>query len=380
MSDHARAAAALFDPDRLKLAREAAGLTKAALAEAVGVTATAIGQFENQQHRPSAATVAKLAWTLDVSPGYFASRARPVPLPTSEEAFFRSMRATTRRQRRQASARAAMLAEISLILEDEVELPDLTLPPAAGLDENAMDDVVVKTAERVREHLGLADRPAGHLVRLLETQGVLVIRLPSEDGRVSAFSQWFGRRPVIVLQNTDIARLRFDLAHELGHLVMHDEPDAGNALLERQANLFAANFLMPAHQLGSALPARFDLQALLALKQVWGVSIAALLYRSRELGCMTDAAYRNAAIKMSATYGRKNEPRALADTERPVLLWRAAQMIYGADPADALAQATHLPAARVLALLNVAPAKPKVTPDLLLGDLDARRKARGDRH
>jgi Zn-dependent peptidase ImmA (M78 family)/DNA-binding XRE family transcriptional regulator len=306
VSEHARAAA-LFDADRLTLAREAAGLTKAALAQSAGVTPAAISQYENEVNRPSAATVGKLAWSLGVAPGFFESQARAVSMPSSEDAFFRSLRATTRQQRRQASARAALFAELAFILEEKIELPPLTVR-CAGIDCDSSPEAIIALAARVRDELGLGEGPVGHLVRVLEANGVLVTRFPADDGRVSAFSQWFAGRPVVVLQNKDVARLRYDLAHELGHIAMHDEPDAGNAVLERQANLFAAHFLMPAHQLAPVLPHRFDLPALLALKRTWGVSVAALLYHARELGCMTDAAYRNAVIKMSATYGRRNEP------------------------------------------------------------------------
>ncbi len=377
MSDHARAAAALFDPERLTLAREAAGLTKAALAESAGVTPAAISQFESQANRPSIATVGKLAWALGVTPGFFESRARPVPMPSSEDAFFRSLRATTRQQRRQASARAALLAELALILEATIELPPLTLS-SAGIDPADDAASVIAMAQQTRAQFGLSDEPVGHLIRLLEANGVLVTELPADDGRVSAFSQWFGERPVVVLQNKDVARLRYDLAHELGHLVMHDEPDAGNAGLERQANLFAAHFLMPADRLAAVLPARFDLPALVALKRTWGVSIAALLYHARELGCMTDAAYRNAVIKMSATYGRRNEPHPLPEAEHPVLLWRAAQLAYGEDPAPALAAAAYLPEPRVRDLLSAPAPRPQLTPAALLGDLAGRRQARAE--
>lgn len=376
MSDQARAAAALFDPDRLRLAREALGLTKAALAETVELTPAAISQFEKASNGPSVATIARLAWALEVSPAFFEARPRPVPLPTSEEAFFRSVRATSRLQRREASARAVLLAEIAAVLEIDVELPALRLPPAAGFDELTTDEEIIRLAAQLREHLKLGDAPVPHLVRLLEAHGVLVTKLPAEDGRVSAFSQWFGTRPVVVLQNGNTDRLRFDLGHELGHLVMHDEPDAGNAIFERQANVFSAAFLMPAHQLEPVLPARFNLRALVALKRTWGVSIHALLYRARELGRMSDASYRNAMIKMSAAYGRKHEPHPLPDTERPVLLMRAAEMAYGNDPIRALADATHIPESRLHEMLDIAPPRQQLDAEALLGDLDARRAAR----
>lgn len=377
MSDQARSASALFAPDRLTLAREAAGLTKAALGEQVEVTGPAISQFETGASRPSPATIARLAWATEVSPGFFARRERPAPLPTSEAAFFRSVRATTRLQRRQASARAALLAELASELEGAVELPPLALPAAAGFDERTPDRDVVERAAELRSVLGASSGPIRHLVRELEARGVIVATLQREDGRVSAFGQWFDGRPVLVLQagEDDMARRRFDAAHELGHLVMHDDPDPGNAVIERQANLFAASLLMPADEIHSQLPTRYDLAQLIALKRTWGVSIQALLFRSRELGRLSPDAYRRAMIKFSATFGRQREPHPLRGSEDPVLLWRAAEVAFGAeDPLAGLAEMSQLPQARLLQMLDRPAARPKLDAPQILTSLDSRRE------
>ncbi|HKS49590.1 MAG TPA: ImmA/IrrE family metallo-endopeptidase [Amycolatopsis sp.] len=78
---------------------------------------------------------------------------------------------------------------------------------------------------------------------------------------------------------TDRKRLTF--AHELGHLVLHnglavDDP-------EREANEFAAEFLMPSHVIRPELRA-VDIGRLHELKQVWGTSMQSLFERAFALG------------------------------------------------------------------------------------------------
>jgi Zn-dependent peptidase ImmA (M78 family) len=97
----------------------------------------------------------------------------------------------------------------------------------------------------------------------------------------------------------DRARLRFDSAHELGHLVLHADPEPGNRTLERQADAFAGALLMPRDEILEELPRRWDFRTFAALKRRWGVSLAALLHRARELGRLTENSYRWAVTTLS---------------------------------------------------------------------------------
>jgi Zn-dependent peptidase ImmA (M78 family)/transcriptional regulator with XRE-family HTH domain len=368
----ARAAATLFDPRRLQLAREAAGLRKVALAELVGISAAAISQFEHGATRPSPATLARLALALDMPVEFFEARQDETPVSPVASAFFRSLRSTTQLSRSCACARATLVWEIADVLEAHVHLPDVRLPDNLTVDEDANREILESAAGAARNHMGVEHGPVPHVVRLMEAHGVLVSRLRTEDRRVSAFSQWVSGRPLVVLgaDSDDAGRSRFDAAHELGHLVLHAEPEAGNAILERQADRFAAAFLLPDKQIGGLLPHTFDLRALLALKRTWGVSIAALMYRARELGRMSDSAYRRGVVWMSQEYGRRNEPGDLGEPERPLMLRRAAELAFTANPVAALAAAARLRPALIRELLDTRDSqRPALTPDALLEEV-----------
>jgi Zn-dependent peptidase ImmA (M78 family) len=204
----------------------------------------------------------------------------------------------------------------------------------------------------------------------MEAHGVVVSRLRVEDERVSAFSQWIDGRPIVVLgsDKMDAARSRFDAAHEFGHLVLHPEPEAANGLLEHQAQAFAAAFLMPAHEIGPQLPRRFSLDTYLQLKRVWGVSIAALLYRGRSLGVLTETAYRRSVVAMSSKFGRRDEPGSLGPPERALMLRRAAELAMPADPVAQLSTAGRLHASTVREILDEPQRTTELTPQALLTD------------
>lgn len=362
---------ATLDPWRLQLAREALGYTKVELANEVGVSAAAISQFEHSSSRPAPATLKRLALALDVPVVFFEQR--PPLLREAQVAtpFFRSLRSTPQILRTKARARALLVRETVAVLERDVRLPSVRLPRELFVDEGADRDELERAAAAVRTELGVPSGPVANVVRLMEAQGVSVSRLRVEDERVSAFSQWIDGRPVVMLSSDkmDAARSRFDAAHEFGHLVLHPEPEAGNALLERQADAFAAAFLMPAQEIAPQLPRRFSLGAYLELKRVWGVSIAALLYRGRSLGVITDTAYRRAVITMSSQYGRRREPGDLGPAERALMLRRAAELASPESPVMYLAAMMRLHVTTIEEILDEpTTAPPQLTREALLRD------------
>jgi len=319
-------AAAAFCGERLRLARFRAGLNLRELAERVEVTHTAISQYENDRNRPAPAVLARLAIATGVSAGFFTLGRRPISSGGLDGTHFRSLRSTTRQGRAQAWGWSELVLDVSEALERYVRLPD-AIVPLVPLRADAHQDDVVAAANEVRAVWGLPDGPVGHLVRHMEAHGIIVARLEVANRGIDAFSHAQGPRPVVILgsDKDDAARSRFDAAHELGHLVCHPDADPGGEQ-EQQAHAFAAELLMPRVHFERVLPRRFDLGSYVKLKQEWGVSIAALLYRAKTLEVISDAAYRRAVMIMNKNYGRKNEPYPLERTELPALLATACRV------------------------------------------------------
>lgn len=322
-----------FDPRRLALARCAAGKTKSDLARDLGLSPASISQYEAGNTTPRPGVIAELALLLGVEPAYFQRPPGRREISPASRSFFRSLRATRQYERDAADALSEHVYDLIGFLESRVTLPAADLP-SLPVGSSTPRLQIEEVAAAVRGHWGVADgRPVANVVRLMESRGVFVCRPPGVSGRVDAFSRWFDTRPLVVLSDDkqDKARSRFDAAHELGHLVMHHEPEFSDRMQERQAHAFAAAFLMPAEQVRENLPLRpprlDDWEALQKAQQRWGVSIAALLYRAKELGTLSDAAYRRAMTRYNDLKLGPADGKALGPPEAPQLLSEALSVV-----------------------------------------------------
>lgn len=321
-------ASRLFDGRRLTLARQLIGLRKNALAAKIDKSPTAIAAYENNTKRPAPATVAQLCLTLGVDPGFF------LPGPHQSTAsdcvpHFRSLRSTTQLARDQAFAYGVISGDVGAALERHVEFPEPNLPQLSVDVEDESSTLPEEAARLLRKHWEIDSGPVGHLVRLAENHGVVVVFSPPQTAAVDAYSFDDGYRPTVVLNpaKEDYYRQRFDVAHELGHLVMHVDAEPGSKVVENQAHRFAAELLLPEDELRDLLPSKADWRILAALKETYGVSLQALLYRSRALGVMSDVTYRNAVVYLNSKGWRRREPGEMPAVEQPSLYPKAVQIL-----------------------------------------------------
>lgn len=351
----------LFRGSRLRVARELRGLSQKTLAELVAISAAAIGQFEKGATIPTARTLVSLSNALDFPLEFFrddaAGQRDDVP------AFFRSLRSVRAIERKQARAFADVVRQFAVGLESYVELPPLDVPriPVTSQDVERVEDI----ASRVRQEWGLnSDQPLSDLVVELERHGIIVTRATFDTEKMDAFSVAFEDHPVVVLCSDKGLRdrSRFDAAHELGHLVMHDPEVCGMRWAESQANRFAAAFLMPSEGIAAELPATPEWPRLVSLKRKWGVSIAALLVRARTLGIMAPEVQIQAFKTLSARGWRTSEPEPLGPPETPKLLRNAIRMLdNSAIPGEQLVELTAIPMDQIARIYAAnAPPRPKV--------------------
>jgi Zn-dependent peptidase ImmA (M78 family)/transcriptional regulator with XRE-family HTH domain len=329
------AVAQVFDPARLTQARHLAGKTKKEVAEAVGVTPAAVGQYEAGVTRPRPDLLPRLADELDVPIAFFVA-GRPHARIDASGAHFRSLRTARAWQRDKAIAHVTQVGELTLALEKRVQLPLVDLPGFAGGEMHSGVELPrspIEAARALRAYWGLGAGPIPHLVRHLEAHGIVVDAPPPDhaDREVDAFSISY-LRPIMVLtanRTDDIYRYRFTGAHELGHLVLHGDTAPGDTQHEREADAFAAEFLTPRDSIMSELPTRADLRQLAELQRVWGVSIDSLLYRCREVGLLSDQAtgraWRRLALLRQET-GFAAESVERYPGEQPVMLRQAFEL------------------------------------------------------
>ncbi|GAA5154806.1 XRE family transcriptional regulator [Pseudonocardia eucalypti] len=323
-----------FDPARLTQARYLAGMTKKTVADLIGVSAAAVGQYELGVTRPRPEVLPRIAEVLDVPLAFFIA-GRPHGRLDTSGAHFRSLRKTSSSQRNKATASAEQIWELAHALERHVYLPDINLPSPRLSDDDAEDTPdqpadPLGSARSLRRHWHLGDGPVQHLVRRIETNGIIVVTPPRDSGlqSVDAFSTSQFSRPIIVLtpnRADDVYRHRFTAAHELGHLVMHSTA-TGDPAQEREADMFAAEFLTPRNSILPGLPRRVDLRHLAELSRVWGVSVHSLLYRCRETGLLSDTAASRGYQRLRTLQGQPGfAPQSILSfpTEQPSMLRQA---------------------------------------------------------
>jgi len=124
---------------------------------------------------------------------------------------------------------------------------------------------------------------------------------------------------------------------------MHGDAEPGGRIVEEQAHRFASELLMPAAAIRDLLPATMGGNVwvtLAKLKEQWGVSMQALLFRARRLGRLGDVSYRNAMTTISARGWRRDEPRLITAIEQPSLLPKAVELLAqeGIDESALVAQ------------------------------------------
>lgn len=312
-----------FRRDQLTSARELKGYTKAHLAKLIQKTPSSITQFESGGILPDAKTVASLSLALGMPPQYF-SRAPVGHYISIEECHFRSLRSASQQLRRQSIRTGELVHEIACYLEDEgVQFPAEQVTAVKNqLDlQGDMEGIALK----VRNLWGLGAGPIHEPIKLLESKGILVLPLANSCRDVDAFSTWINGRPVIMLaMHKTSSRTHFDVAHELAHLILHDDVKAGDPICEREADAFASAFLFPSISFIKECPRYWNIQQYSNLKDRWRISLKALIYKAHQQGFMTASSNKRANIELSKNYG-SNEPNEWQLT-KPSLLRQALEL------------------------------------------------------
>ncbi len=281
--------------------RVAAGMTQADLADAIGVTQAAMSRYENDLRNPDPDTIDRIAAALGVTVRFLERASRP-SAALAVDAHMRRRATAKPAVWRQMEAQLNMLRMHSDFLREEVALAaSLSMP---GFDPLAVDSA--DAARMTRTQWQMPSGPARSIVRWIEAAGSVVLMTDLGNQRVDGLSQWTADHPVIVVNSgnpTD--RIRWTLAHEIGHLTLHREDATDD--MEREADAFAAEFLMPEALIKPEL-ANLTLGKAVDLKREWGVSVAALILRAHQLGVLSDARRTSLFKQLSARGWRVREP------------------------------------------------------------------------
>jgi Zn-dependent peptidase ImmA (M78 family)/transcriptional regulator with XRE-family HTH domain len=306
---------------KLKVARSASGLSLRALADAMGgiVSAQAVGKYERDEDTPSSRVLMALAGALNVSEEYLLSEDKLA----LEGVDFRKKTGTSSREEAALEARAIHMLERYLTIEDLLQMRSVEWEQPRSAPHPVADMRDAEDAARsVREDWGLGNDPIPQLAELLEERGVKILSLDLDD--IDGLAAKVRRkdrsaaRVIVIKRSTWSERKRFNLAHELGHMVI---APSGGVDEEKAAHRFAGAFLMPADVLRAEVGVNrssISIGELVVLKKRFGVSIQALTYRCKDLGIINQAAFGR-LFKIFAERGWRTAPFAEPETMPPEL-------------------------------------------------------------
>lgn len=308
---------------RVKQLREMHSLTQAALAEEVpGLTQSRLSRLESGMADVNDETIELLAIALDVRSEFFFRDATQSLVGQSPQLRARSRLTQT--------AKSSAMRWAQTILEEYVRLED-GRGGSCSL-ESMPGTPPAFAASEMRRTLGFDQHsPLPYLLLAIERLGVTLIGIPVSQPALDAFCAWNGDRPVIgLLEGASPDRVRWNAAHELGHLVLHRGLDKHSSM-ESEADAFAAELLTPLSALRGVMPRSPKLSHLTVIKTQWGVSIKSLVRRARELEIIDQDRALSFYKQMSARGWNKNEPGFVAE-EKPRGFRRLAEQRYSNPP------------------------------------------------
>ncbi len=317
--------------ERLRQVRLLRRLTQQELAARVEVSQATISQIEAGIKGPSGELADAIAEAADF-PLEFLEQPSGPELPLGSLSF-RARRSVARRHLEEVCTWAAIALECVQVLARRFELASVQIPQ--------IEDAGPEEAARVtRSAIGLAPhRPIPNLTYAMEQAGATVLAIPIPlDGR-DAFSTWPSEprpRPLVATCTVGVPgdRLRYSLAHELGHIVLHRGLRGTIKQVENEANRFAAELLMPADVIVDDLSRPVTIRSLSSIKLRWGVSVAALVMRARTLGVISERKAGSLFAEINRTWGRSSPEPIQVPVEKPRMFRKLAEAEYG-EPPDA---------------------------------------------
>jgi Zn-dependent peptidase ImmA (M78 family)/transcriptional regulator with XRE-family HTH domain len=293
------------NPKMLTIAREARGMTSAELAGRLGVTPAAAWYWEKEYFEVKDDTLEKIATILKYPVSFFLQAGDSVSLPMS----YRKRGKVPVKVLNQVDAivnvyRLALGKLIQATQQDAVKLPVLDVNKLGSPQQCALQ---LRKAWKVKKG------PIESMSELLEANGIMLLSYDFATERVDGRCTVAGdTHPVIVTNRTLPGdRQRFTLAYHLGYLVMHLNTSPGfDRDLSHEANLFAAEFLMPDDAIKPELT-DLNFNQLPELKKKWKASMISLLYRADDLGLISPNQKRYLLQQFNEQNIRRQEPKDL---------------------------------------------------------------------
>lgn len=341
-----------FNGQRLKEALQFRGMRMTELANKIDIKKQSLSLYANGENVPSYENVVKIAKGLGFPFEYFMTE--DLCTTTTDNTYFRSQATASKMMQNAQKTKLEYVAKVYEVLLNYVDFPDRNLPPVfftntddpLEADSNEILEQIELVAKTVRNYWKIGMGSIDNMQYLLESNGIIVTGFNNIDEKIDAFSQRInvenhGTVFIIALaigEKPD-TRLRFDMAHELGHILLHNWDDSNESLskdrfnaLEKQANMFASAFLLPRETFGKEVaPYATNVEYYRSLRKKWGVSMQAMMYRARQLNLITANQFQYMMRTVSAKGWRTHEPGDTPGKLNSTIFQGAVDVLFDGD-------------------------------------------------
>lgn len=318
-----------FNGQKLKKALQFRGKRMTELARELDISKQSLSLYANGENTPPYENVVRIAKALEFPFEFFMTE--DLCTTVTDNTYFRSQATAKKLDQNAQKAKLEYVAKVYEVFLNYVDFPNLHLPlvlfnSTANPLEADSDEIleqIESIASTVRKYWGVGLAPIENMQYLLESNGIIVTGFKDVDEKIDAFSQRINvqnHETVFIIalaigKKPDV-RLRFDMAHELGHILMHDWDGSNEDLskdefnsLEKQANMFASALLLPRESFGKDVaPYATNIEYYRSLRKKWGVSMQAMMYRARQLNIITANQFQYMMRTVSAKGWRTREP------------------------------------------------------------------------
>lgn len=306
-----------IDGSRITFLRELNGMTLKDIAGYLNVTSSYVSQMEHNKRNIDFSTVLKLSDLFKI-PHEFILNNDELP-HSSKTRFFRKKSIVTKKKQVQAVQKTRLFSYFEETVSSDLRLRYFVLPKYANFESefrllpyNYIDQIV----DSIRNSFNFGNGPISNMTLLVEKMGIRVSFVNLEDEGIDAITIKNDGRFYMLINSkvSSSVRIRFNIAHELGHIFLHFnylESNINNTSnykrIEAEANHFAGALLMPEDGLATDMYFT-NMEHLMFLKRHWLVSIQSLIYRGNEIGLITDQQALFLRQTISRNHWRYNEP------------------------------------------------------------------------
>lgn len=290
---------------QLTFAREYRGYSQTELADSIkGLSQSNLSRFEKGFGVLSDDIQRKIIEYLNFPEEFFNRKINS----TIENANYRKRASIGKNITQRFENKCKLIGYIIDEFSESIEWLDFTLSPL-NVEEGYTPQYI---ANYNRKLLKLTkDEPVKNIMSLLEQSGVIIYEIDEiEKFDGVSFITDKGFPVIIVNKNFSNDRKRFTIAHELGHILLHNEnlyPISSYRDKEKEANIFASEFLMPEDEIKNSLR-QLKMSDLGDLKSYWLTSMSSVIRKAKDLNFLDDNRYRYFMIEMSRYGYNKKEP------------------------------------------------------------------------